>query len=126
MNKQAQERRMKLEHYALRISERYDNIENVTIRILKSANGPGAGIEYRYNKDSKAYFFIPCAFSECYGTESGFDLSNEIDSAIHAHKEVSNVQKDCGGYGDISQNYHCDNFVEVEIVISFSDMLQGL
>lgn len=85
-----------------------------------------AGTEYEYNKDSKAYFFIPYAFSECYGSNSGFDLSDEIDSAIHACKEVSKVQKDCGGYGDIPQNYHCDNFVEAEIVISFSDMLQGL
>lgn len=126
MNKQVQERCRKLEHYALRISERYDNVEKVVIKILKSASGTEAGTEYEYNKDSKAYFFIPCAFSECYGSNSGFDLSNEIDSAIHACKEVSKVQKDCGGYGDIPQNYHCDNFVEAEIVISFSDMLQGL
>jgi len=57
MNKQVQERCRKLEHYALRISERYDNVEKVVIKILKSASGMEAGTEYEYNKDSKAYFF---------------------------------------------------------------------
>ena len=57
MNEQVQERCRKLEHYALRISERYDNVEKVVIKILKSASGMEAGTEYEYNKDSKAYFF---------------------------------------------------------------------
>lgn len=103
----------------LTIGERYKEVEEVAIRITDACNKDMVGKQYTYSKERKAFFYINCGFSECYGYKKGFDLNKEIEDMISKHENESHTRAYCGGSSDRMQSFSCDNFIDLDIVIRY-------
>lgn len=112
--------RYKLEGASLMISETYKNVEKVVLRIVDAYSKERIGEQYEYSKSTKAFFCIDCKFSECYGYNKGFDVNEQIRKAINKHEEVCRIRISCGGKGDLSLRFSCDNYLELEVSIQYS------
>lgn len=109
-----------LRSYASTISSRYPFVK--CIRIKYETQTPGDIHEVVFKGNDKAFFKIECQFSECYGYGSGFDLQKYIDSVIlNRLSESDDIDIQCGGYGDIGQHYHCDNYLHCKIFVEYID-----
>lgn len=106
-----------LRSYASTISSRYPFVK--CIRIKYETQTPGDIHEVVFKGNDKAFFKIECQFSECYGYGSGFDLQSYIDSILNKRLKSDEFIIECGGYGDISKQYHCDNKLHCQVLVEY-------
>lgn len=112
--------RYRLQGASLTIGEAYKNVEKIILRIVDAYSKDRIGEQYEYSKSTKAFFYIDCRFSECYGYNKGFDVNKQIREAINNHEEVCHIKIACGGKGDMSLQYSCDDYLELEVNIQYS------
>ena len=108
---------------ALTLKESYgfENVEKIKVLITASWNDRMNGKSIEYNTCSKACFIIRCPFSECYGPLTGFRFENEIRGMVRQQLTTSTFHVECGGFGDLSNQYHCDNWVDIKVTINYYD-----
>lgn len=100
------------------IYSKYPNVESICIDYKTDAI-EGSGHMVRMRND-RAFFKVDCQFS--YGFGSGFDLNEEVDKLIQNHiSDSEEIVLSCGGFGDIGNQYHCDNRICFTVHIKYKN-----
>lgn len=111
--------RYKVRYDRPNISDCYKNIEIVTVEVMDAYNKEQIGKMYSYTKEMKASFYLDCNFSQCNGFRKGFEFGDIVNSMTDNHTESHTTTFNCGGYGDVSMQYHCDIFFKVRVTIRY-------
>lgn len=105
------------------IKEQYPNVESIHIKLIDTPSkwdDLHRKREWYFNLDRELDFKIDCRFSQCYGN-SGIDYSRDIHTMLRNKECHKTIKSKCGGHSERSLQYSCDNYVILEIEITYSE-----
>lgn len=113
---------------SLTMSESFDfsQVEQIDVTIINSWDNIMNGQSRTYTPESKAYFDMRCQFAECYGPLTGFHFTDKVRETVRQKLTSTIFKVHCGGYGDHGHQYHCDNWIEVKLIVKYQKDCQYL